>query len=171
MKKYFFIIVFTFLFTNCIPSIENKLVPYNEYIIVENMKYHFPLRITDFESICVDTNFIITGYTNSYPPCVIKKIKDFNFEILLTVRVESRNSDWPRPLYMELERVGSNSDTLKLNRYPDIMYSGNYYQFPFIVTAASGERIIFKLGLKNNVGSKAIFAHPNDPFRTVDVFF
>ena len=171
MKVYFYIAIITLFLTNCIPSAEIEQEHYNEYVINGNVKYHFPIRLDNFEYVCVDTNFQIVGQTRSIPPHIFKKIKDFNFEILLKIRVHSKDVNWNRPIYVEIDRLSSDTDTLKLTRNEEILYSGMFYNIPFKISAMEGERIFFRLGFKNKAGDVAIFAKPGDPYRSFDLIF
>lgn len=172
MQKFILILILSLSLSNCYTIIKNEKREFSDIVEIENNQYHFPLRITKFNIVCIDTNYIITGSSyRSIPPHVIKRIKDFDFEIYLTVRVGIENTYWDEPFYLKIDRIGGEEDTLIFNEYAETIYSWEQIEFPFKIVAANSERIIFRLGLKDPLQEKIVFVNSNDPFRVVDTFF
>lgn len=61
-----------------------------------------PLSIFHIETNLIGKTYIITGYTQTIPPSFIKKIKDFVFEINISVKVNGINTYWNSPFEVVL---------------------------------------------------------------------
>lgn len=170
--KIFVCFIVLLIFLNCTTYTKHVEPGYSEYVEIDGKLYHFPLRIGDLEIIDVDTSFSISGWTKSIPPQPIgKKIKSISLKIKFTIFVDSKDTDWDKPIHLVANYSDGTKTNISFNSRSETLFSNHHNSFLYSITLEKSERIIFRLGFRNPITGKRVFVNSNDPYRTFDDFF
>jgi len=91
------------------------------------------LSIFGMQAKLIDTTYMIIGYTKSIPGRPIKKIKDFVYEITLSIKVNGINTYWNSPFDVILILPNGKIATYVLNEEEFTLSSSFIEDFRFIV--------------------------------------
>jgi hypothetical protein len=117
------------------------------------------ISIFNIEAHLIDKTYIITGHTQTIPPSYIKKIRDYIYEITLSIKVNGVNRVWDSTFEVVLILPNGEIMYYLLNEDEFALSSSFVEDFKLIVETPKKGRAKCAL---------ALLDHPKDEFRLTD---